>query len=280
MFKTKLLAAALAFGVAGVAHAGIQTGANPEIVFSAWDSAAGVGYTYDLQDIGFNDVFGSNVALNSLIGSTNTVANVGTTLVQSPSNGIIFDLALPSFGDFVNQTSAANVQWNLLSVDVAGIYRVLQTVAVAPASADTNNRIINWAGAFNSYAAQVTLKGTHPGGFAVDGYAITTEQDGLAYAGNPNLNLKGQGLINTGSLDDELALYVVSTSSNASNQQLGRIAGVLDADGNSIVAKVYQGEDGYRLQIAVAPVPEPETYAMLLAGLGLLGFAARRNKRA
>ncbi len=27
-----------------------------------------------------------------------------------------------------------------------------------------------------------------------------------------------------------------------------------------------------------APVPEPETYAMLLAGLGLLGFTARRRK--
>jgi hypothetical protein len=28
-----------------------------------------------------------------------------------------------------------------------------------------------------------------------------------------------------------------------------------------------------------APVPEPETYAMMLAGLGLLGFAAARRKR-
>jgi hypothetical protein len=28
----------------------------------------------------------------------------------------------------------------------------------------------------------------------------------------------------------------------------------------------------------VAPIPEPETYAMLLAGLGLLGFFARRRK--
>lgn len=27
-----------------------------------------------------------------------------------------------------------------------------------------------------------------------------------------------------------------------------------------------------------APVPEPETYAMMLAGLGLLGFAARRKR--
>lgn len=30
------------------------------------------------------------------------------------------------------------------------------------------------------------------------------------------------------------------------------------------------------LNYAAAPVPEPQTYAMLLAGLGLLGFAARR----
>jgi hypothetical protein len=29
---------------------------------------------------------------------------------------------------------------------------------------------------------------------------------------------------------------------------------------------------------AAAAVPEPETYAMLLAGLGLLGFAARRRQ--
>jgi hypothetical protein len=34
----------------------------------------------------------------------------------------------------------------------------------------------------------------------------------------------------------------------------------------------------FRIPVAAAPVPEPETWAMLLGGLGLLGFAARRKK--
>jgi hypothetical protein len=32
--------------------------------------------------------------------------------------------------------------------------------------------------------------------------------------------------------------------------------------------------------VVVGTIPEPETYAMLLAGLGLLGFIARRRKSA
>lgn len=34
----------------------------------------------------------------------------------------------------------------------------------------------------------------------------------------------------------------------------------------------------YAGNISISPVPEPETYAMLLVGLGLVGFAARRKK--
>ena len=57
---------------------------------------------------------------------------------------------------------------------------------------------------------------------------------------------------------------------------------LLAFDGRDIVAKTYLQDGQWRLQIAaVAAVPEPETYAMLLAGLGFIGAVARRrNKQA
>lgn len=40
-------------------------------------------------------------------------------------------------------------------------------------------------------------------------------------------------------------------------------------------------QGGDKMQVtSMAPVPEPETYAMLMAGLSLVGFVARRKKQA
>jgi hypothetical protein len=36
--------------------------------------------------------------------------------------------------------------------------------------------------------------------------------------------------------------------------------------------------DNLLLAQAAGPIPEPETYAIMLAGLGLMGFIARRRK--
>lgn len=45
---------------------------------------------------------------------------------------------------------------------------------------------------------------------------------------------------------------------------------------------IQSGVDNFSLTAVqqTAPVPEPETYAMMIAGLGLLGVAARRRKQA
>jgi len=51
--------------------------------------------------------------------------------------------------------------------------------------------------------------------------------------------------------------------------------------GYSLVVKgqSYAAASNYNTQIQISPVPEPETYAMLLAGLGVMGFVARRRQK-
>jgi hypothetical protein len=47
---------------------------------------------------------------------------------------------------------------------------------------------------------------------------------------------------------------------------------------DGLVAGTGGGAYGSDLTIAVSAVPEPETFGMMAAGLGLLGFMARRKQ--
>ncbi len=59
---------------------------------------------------------------------------------------------------------------------------------------------------------------------------------------------------------------------------------VMNAIGNLAAGQYHLDISGYIGPNAMGgilsglPVPEPETYAMLLAGLGLIGFSVRRRK--
>ncbi len=47
----------------------------------------------------------------------------------------------------------------------------------------------------------------------------------------------------------------------------------------SFVPWAAAGSGAYNVAVVAAPVPEPETFAMLFAGLGLVGFIARRRNK-
>lgn len=100
---------------------------------------------------------------------------------------------------------------------------------------------------------------------------------GLDFTG---LSLYGVG---TGGAADKL---IASGSGNASGP-----IDVWTLSTNSLTAGNYYlqvsgkmvgttaGSFGGAMMMMAAPVPEPETYGMMLAGLGVLGFLARRRKQ-
>lgn len=289
MFKMKLLAAVAAFGLSGVASAGINatsTG-NTELVFNAYVN--GVGYTYDLADAGFNSLFGANVRMNALIGSAHSagttaagatqLAATTVTLAQSLSAGdVVFDAALTGFDSFMSVAGGApTFKWNVWSGESSGVRRIIQTVADAPTQKLETSSINTAVFAYANFTNSNNQGGTHNAADAlVDGYRVTTDQDPeLARAYTLGSRLAGS-YASFGDFGDELDMYVVRGYSSADDASKGGFAQLVGANGLDVKAKVYIGDAGeYRLQIAV--VPEPETYAMLLAGLGLIGAAARRR---
>ena len=62
----------------------------------------------------------------------------------------------------------------------------------------------------------------------------------------------------------------------------GFVAALLHRPARLTISTVYTCSTiwAFEVKLMSAPIPEPETYALMLAGLGLVGFMARRRKQA
>lgn len=112
----------------------------------------------------------------------------------------------------------------------------------------------------SSYLKSSTVKDLNITGFSLVKYDPTTEAVLATYAGT---NFTGAGAHPT----DRWELTAMGLS-----------AGNYYVAVNGVVAGSGGGAYGSDLTIAVSAVPEADTYAMMAAGLGLLGFVARRKK--
>jgi len=275
-FKLKALVAALVLSASATsANAAISANSgNSELVFSAWDSVAGVGYTYDLNWTKFlNDMVGIDQSANAA-GNALLVANAVVKSSMIGVGGVIFDDVLTG----LPFSSASNVQWNLGAYD-SGVGRTRLLITQGDSGlpfASTNDGVKQAATIFGGYAPAANGFISTP---ADDTYAVTSDTNGAAYAGNSGNNFLGKTVDTTNVLGGSSFMYLLAPTTLAASAGAAINQQLLAFDGREIVAKTYFQDGAWRLNIAaVAAVPEPETNAMFLAGLGLMGFIARRRR--
>lgn len=283
--KLQVLAATVVLAAtAGTAQARIQDAmdGNSEFIFSAYDINVGRGYTYDLENSGW--VTNADVRFTDFVGSDGGVAVTPTgAVVMTPNaSGTFFDILLPGFAGFLANVTLSDVLWNLAAGDSKGRKQMLTTLQDPGSNLLKNGKISDAVGRINQYVGAVNGYGTHYGfDVADDGWATTVAGDGTAYSGNTPTwghaignQCNFTGCNTTAGLGGSTNLYMfyqTSTSVLSSNGGLVK----LHWNGNPVFGQVYEASDGYHLRIAA--VPEPSSYAMLLGGLGLLGFMARRR---
>ena len=147
--------------------------------------------------------------------------------------------------------------------------------------------------ATNTYTFSGTLDSgvfngeTFSGQFSFDDAALTGMGDEYLTVNSVNLNFHSQtytqanAAINTAAevafLDG--TFLGLSFTVESADPKFSFIAGATDLIEASFAYVPGAGISGFgSVTYTQMPVPEPETYAMLLAGLGLVGWSARRNR--
>lgn len=278
-FQMKLLAlAAMSLAMAApAAHASIDNGSasgNGELFFSLWSdngtasTADDVSYTRDL-----------GVKINDWASAVNAPVLSAAKTTAGYVQSFTADSLLTSFLGAI--PAGANVHWNVVGVDNFGsAKRFVSTAAegtsalptqLASGSVNVYTAISSFAGSVNTLAD--TQNGTPGSATTVNNSNTAVYGDGVPYAGSVawGTNLGSRTLFDTtGAIGTKLPFflqYTVGTTGNASSKAFSTASADAYWTLNNAGALSYN----------VAAVPEADTWAMLLAGLGMMGFIARRR---
>lgn len=252
--KLKALAAAALVAVSFGAQAAVQTGSGTndgELVFIAYDPVTLLTYSFD-----------TGIGYQSLLPNTTTSLS----------------FSLTDFSSFLSQVGTANqagIRWGVYASDALSPIGLLTTQNGTGGSNPATSRIAAINSGIQSYFNVHNQLGTHA--TSANGYAIYQADSanpndggsGLRLLG-PNNNFNSNLSFNaTGSLTDTLN-FVRFNSPTALTSTRTPFATSVGASTWSL--------NGNNL-VFTAPVPEPSTYALMLAGLGAVGFMARRRRQ-
>lgn len=255
-FSLKTLAAAVALAaVAGTASAAIDNGAggNGGLFFSAWDGQTSYNYDMALSI----DAYEADLA----------AAGNQNLLWGSDFNS--------SFTSWLATANTSTLQWSVLATDTVAQRRILTTVGAATLPATNSNSDVLRTGAGNIQTYINNVNSVLSGNFAV-----TTSNTADSYTGkiigdkiNNKFNFDTSAAFANNSYDNGVVFQKTLAASS------GITKGTNNAYADGSVA-VRSWVDGAGLHIAAIPaVPEPSEYAMLLAGLSLIGAIARRRSQ-
>ena len=287
--KLKLIALAVMLAATSTAQARIadsnETGRTSGDMFvNVWSVSQNASTTVDLglsldQWIAGNmNADGIKLVWNLNAGTFTDMSAVasGVALTQTINYGNVWStFAQPSV------TGAADLKFDVKAMDGtptglagAGTNRYLSTSSANTISA-TNGQVFamdNWDNLANA-SNNDTTNSTHGTDLNVAGANMFDLGDAT------NVNVKAGGEQWQGAVSFNSA----SAAANAANFYF--LANTSSNTAPQATVSKYTGKWSFNattaeLSYATAPVPEAETYAMMLAGLGLVGFmAARRNRR-
>lgn len=258
--KIKLIALAAAALVAGAANANIidggSTSGNGGLLFAAWD------------------------------GQTSFALNTGLTidsLIAAVSSGTGYSFTDSAWTNWLSTANTANVTWTIFANDQLGAQRGITTTDGSNAGVTMNNPNARAANSARSFFIDQQL---NLGAFGTAGVTESiVSVSSAAYPGTSALGFGNDGYSynfnSNGSLSNsDYASGLGVISINTANGLASGKATYASLSYNGTAAHAWIDSTGTFNIGTVAAVPEPESIAMLLAGIGMIGSIARRRNRA